>query len=773
MSDSAQSLPETSTRSNALWLALSVLAHGAILAWLLLLVPAAEIAVLEKGSETHSSAAVNASPERIQQVAEQIELTQAEEVRAKVEELLSTQQSLGELQAQTQTEFSAIAQEMAQAAPQKASDALAVAVEAQARAEQAETEAKAAIEAMNQARQTEAATPEEKAAKESQIAADQMRAAEAQARAKAAQTEATTAQVSAAQQMNFQGGLDEAKAAQTRAADAQAEANSKQDVATELRSSLNGLQKQATRTADNLARVEKSVDQGSQRIADKEKAIAGLEENVKQQQERLDQAKAAGNDKEAAKAQKTLEPIATRLGNAKKDLQKMQEKQQTESAKVEPARVEAQKAAEQLRETPGKLEAAQSAALQAQQTARTVQSQAQSEVAKAFASAPAASAAASAEVVQAAPPTSLEDLNLAELYAMAVATEKNIAEQFQSIRAAQVAVQKQIPLSEASKYVQMALPIRGEPPPNAASAKTAEELAAQNAAIEKALKELESMLALTRGMAWQARSTSAGGEGVTVSMEAMKAQAAQEQELAALAAENENQLAVDLSELMKQMSGGVHTGGQGSQAGGSQGSGVGFGPTGLPGSNQAGGPAGVPAFPSAGAVINSLPGRKIHGGDYSEGAKWMFIDTWWVIGPFPNPGRRNIEYRFAPESRVDLDATYPVEGGVLRWRFVQNSEAKVRPPDERSYSIYYAYTELWFDEERDLWIAMGSDDFSKIWINDMQVWASGMQHKAWKPNEGYRKVHFKKGLNRVLMRVENGQHVCNFSFMLNTQSKPE
>jgi len=133
------------------------------------------------------------------------------------------------------------------------------------------------------------------------------------------------------------------------------------------------------------------------------------------------------------------------------------------------------------------------------------------------------------------------------------------------------------------------------------------------------------------------------------------------------------------------------------------------------------------------------------------------------------PGR---EFSTAPESVVDLDASYPVDGGVVRWRFVQNAEPKVRPPDERSYSIYYAYTELWFDEEQDLWIAMGSDDYSKIWINGLPVWASGMQHKSWKPNEGYRKVHFKKGLNRVLMRVENGQFVCAFSLMLNTQSKP-
>ncbi|HEY9248477.1 MAG TPA: hypothetical protein VIO38_05075, partial [Rariglobus sp.] len=171
---------------------------------------------------------------------------------------------------------------------------------------------------------------------------------------------------------------------------------------------------------------------------------------------------------------------------------------------------------------------------------------------------------------------------------------------------------------------------------------------------------------------------------------------------------------------------------------------------------------------------DSVPGRKVHGAGYGIGSKWMYVDTWYVIGPFPNPQRRNIDTRFPPESVVDLDARYPSEfGEPLHWQFVQNKQAGVRPPRERSYAIYYAYTTLWFDEERDQWVAVGSDDYSKVWINDLLVWASGPQQKTWRANEGYRKVHFKKGLNRILMRVENGQASCIFSFMLNMNSNPE
>jgi hypothetical protein len=773
MSDSAPSLPESSTRGGPLWLALSLLAHGAVLAWLIFLVPAVEIATLEKGNDAQSAPAVHVSEARVREVARQIEMTQAEEIRAKVEELLATQRDMAQLQAQTQTEFAGLAQEMAQAAPQKAEAALATAVEAQARAAQAQAEALEAVKSLNGT--SAGQEPADKAVRDAQVAAETKRVADAQTRAREAQTEATTAQLDAAQQMNFQEGLEEVKTAQTRAAEAQAEANERQDAATAARNALTGLQRQAERTAESLARLEKSVAQGAQRMADKEKSIANMEEKERQHREKLEEAKTAGKDKEAARAQKGLDPISQRLAKERKELQKMQEKQQAETAKIEPAAAEAEKVAKELAEAPAKLEAAQSAALQAQQAARTAQATVQSAVAKAFASTPVQAAA----VEETPPPVDapeLSGLSLAELYATAVTTEKNIAEQFQSIRAAQVAVQKQIPLSEARKYVQMALPMRALPPPDTASAKTAEDLAAQNEAIEKALKELESMLALTRGMAWQSRTTSAGGEGVTVSMESMKAQALQEQELAALAAENEGQVAVDLSAIMKEMSGGgEHAGGKGGQAGGRHGpgQGVGGGIQGGAGAGQGGGHPVIPSGrPGSGAVANAIPGRKIHSAGFSEGDKWMYVDSWWVIGPFPNPQRRNIEMRFPPESVVDLDASFPIEGGVVRWRFIQNTQPKTRPPQERSYSIYYAYTELWFDEERDLWMAAGSDDYSKIWINDLLVWSSGMQHKSWKPDEGYRKVHFKKGLNRILMRVENGQSVCAFSFMVHTQSNP-
>jgi hypothetical protein len=172
--------------------------------------------------------------------------------------------------------------------------------------------------------------------------------------------------------------------------------------------------------------------------------------------------------------------------------------------------------------------------------------------------------------------------------------------------------------------------------------------------------------------------------------------------------------------------------------------------------------------------IAAMPGRTVAA--RGESARWMFVDSWYILGPFDNPGRANIEKQFPPETIVDRSAVYDGKGGSrLRWEFHQAHEAKIVPPfrtynaggkRDLQYIIYYAATELNFEEACDLWVAIGSDDFSKVWINDQLIWASGKQTKSWRLDEGMRKVHFEKGVNRVLYRVENAHGQTEFSFVV-------
>ena len=789
MSASAPGLLENSDGSGprALWLTLSLLLHGALLAGIVFFLPQADMPIEDALTVAQAESVVSASSGRIQDVAQQIELTQAEELRLNVSELLETDQSLGELQEQTQKEFMTIASELTATSPKKIQNALETAAAAQSQAVQAQQEALGAADALQIAREAAdgAKDSAEKTAWEKTADAASTQAGEAQMRAKDAQAAATAAQLAALEQLGFQSGIEEAKSAQALASSAQNEANLSQDKAIDALGSLSSLKRVAAATASGVVAARRSADAVQKNLATAENASGKQEQAVQQQQDLLDQNTSAGGEQKKNQAlRKTLESLKGRQDAAKTNLDKVRIQLAVANQKVALAVARAEKTTSGLLTAPGTVSLAQSEAAKTQQNAGNQQALARSTLLEALVAAsntsPSFEAAPAPPESTVAPP--LKDQSLPALYATAVKTEQSIAGRYQFIRSAQVAAFKQIPLLEAGKYVQVAVPVRSELPPAAWTAPVTDRagLEEQKAAIEQVRKELDSMLSLSRGMAAQARRTAqiAGGEAMRISVEPLEVQAAQQRELAELATEMEGQVAVDLTGAMNRISEGKSPGEEFSAKTAPG--------TGANGSGRAGGGAGgdasersLPGYsleasslPAPGTALESVPGRKVHGQGYGVGAKWMYLDTWWVIGPFPNPQRRNIETRFPPESVIDLDATYLVEGATVGWHFVQNPSTAVRPPLERPYAIYYAYTELWCDEARDLWIAVGSDDYSKIWLNNLLVWASGTQHKSWRANEGYRKVKFQQGLNRILMRVENGHAGCAFSLMVRMQANP-
>ena len=180
------------------------------------------------------------------------------------------------------------------------------------------------------------------------------------------------------------------------------------------------------------------------------------------------------------------------------------------------------------------------------------------------------------------------------------------------------------------------------------------------------------------------------------------------------------------------------------------------------------------------------PGNIMRTGGGGSGipAQWMYISSWYVIGPFPNPNRVNLRRKFAPESVQDLDATYiGKDGRTVRWEFMQaqnrdrinqwgineKNAAEVVPRNREEYAIFYAYAEVVMDAECDRWIAIGSDDRSDVWINDIPVWGSSNKLKPWRLAEDFRRVHFRKGRNTILARIENGHWNFGWSLCISTE----
>lgn len=171
-----------------------------------------------------------------------------------------------------------------------------------------------------------------------------------------------------------------------------------------------------------------------------------------------------------------------------------------------------------------------------------------------------------------------------------------------------------------------------------------------------------------------------------------------------------------------------------------------------------------PLLAEAKVIKEALPGRMFNRNSPRTG--WLYLDTWYVIGPWENSGRVGFDQAWPPETLVDLDATYlGKHGQKLTWQFHQSDNIRIKPPGEDESSTYYGYTEVYFEEETEMLVAVASDDAAKVWLNDRLIWRDdGIG--PWRLDEGFRKVVFKKGFNTLLVRIENGPITCTYSILL-------
>lgn len=160
----------------------------------------------------------------------------------------------------------------------------------------------------------------------------------------------------------------------------------------------------------------------------------------------------------------------------------------------------------------------------------------------------------------------------------------------------------------------------------------------------------------------------------------------------------------------------------------------------------------------------------------------IYLNSWQIIGPFEGKNKESINKVYPPEKLVDLDAVYFGKNNrLLKWEYFHAPSYPLVPPGDTEYAIFYGFTEVIMDEERDMIVAIGSDDDAKIWINNQLAWVSGNQFKAWyragyfplineikyrNLSEGYRKVHFNKGRNTILFKLYNGYAECFISVVL-------
>ena len=188
----------------------------------------------------------------------------------------------------------------------------------------------------------------------------------------------------------------------------------------------------------------------------------------------------------------------------------------------------------------------------------------------------------------------------------------------------------------------------------------------------------------------------------------------------------------------------------------------------------------------------ALPGRRFSKNAERKG--WLYINTWYMIGPWESFGREDFSIVHPPEIAIDFDAVYtdgqlgmgiaetdsdPLKvigdevrlDGTLRWKFMQSESMHNTMPVTTGHSTYYAYTELYFDEATTMLVAIGTDDSGRVWINGKDVWRD--YGTSWyNIDEHIAPFQFRQGWNKVLIRLENGGGgPCGFSFLIIPQNK--
>lgn len=400
--------------------------------------------------------------------------------------------------------------------------------------------------------------------------------------------------------------------------------------------------------------------------------------------------------------------------------------------------------------------------------------------------------------------TVFEEASLQQLYDEAKVIEEAIANDFQAARRMDMAMREGMSVQEVAKSFSATTPQRSDKNFNqmASALQTVDDMSQYGRQLKSAFKEVDTMMKSAATMAEQIT-----GQGPVTSLQQAIAKARQQQKIqsSVRSGQADGANAMNLAALMRAVDTSSNSSKSSSPSGASS-SALAMGISSAEGQSNSsssrgkGSGGGQPWGEGSGDRSRS----QMQGGKYMESTPnvqqklihlntkkiqaeamagrrftsnsgrsgWLYVDTWYVIGPWENYGKIDYNVAHAPEFEFDLGKIYSDgkkdkhgQNREVKWEFTQSSDLKVIPPQECGNSTYYAWSEVYFEEGQDMLIAIASDDASKVWINDMLIWEDHGQ-SAWSLDEGYRVVYFKSGFNKILVRIENGPTLCSFSVLM-------
>jgi tetratricopeptide (TPR) repeat protein len=146
--------------------------------------------------------------------------------------------------------------------------------------------------------------------------------------------------------------------------------------------------------------------------------------------------------------------------------------------------------------------------------------------------------------------------------------------------------------------------------------------------------------------------------------------------------------------------------------------------------------------------------------------------TWMVIGPFDY--KDGFRKKYPPEKRIKLNKTYKVKSAQIKWQFANDSMEdgyiNFKEIFERNnWKVAYGLIYIDSPDEREVQFRFGSDDGSKVWLNDQEIWKLNRSDPAIF-DDNKRTVKLNKGRNKVLIKVLNTVGDWGFFFRVTDEN---
>jgi len=141
-----------------------------------------------------------------------------------------------------------------------------------------------------------------------------------------------------------------------------------------------------------------------------------------------------------------------------------------------------------------------------------------------------------------------------------------------------------------------------------------------------------------------------------------------------------------------------------------------------------------------------------------------FIPEWYVIGPFPNERdsdilRYGLDTVYPPEQEINLTKTYfGADSQQVKWKKYKTPELgyftlwdKCKPYE---FVVCYTLTYIYSAQEQSVPLLIGSDDGSKVFLNDEELYRF-LEVRIAAPDQDRVELNLKKGWNKLLLKIEN------------------